>query len=106
MANQHPKCEDDVLRFSGNINDKFVEWVTDVKLWEAEHDGGDETSPWATPLQKRRSWKTMPGQGNTTETLRNDVYRGTQEKKGKEGLESYFDLRQGKAEGHPRQHQP
>ena len=42
MANDHPKFEENVPQFSGNINGKFVEW-TDVKLWEADHK--EETKP-------------------------------------------------------------
>ena len=43
MAKEHPNFEDDVPRFSGKINDEFVDWDTDVQLWEAEHK--DEASP-------------------------------------------------------------
>ena len=52
MANEHLKFEDDVPQFSGQINEKFVEWVADVRLWEAEHK--DETKPrLATRLHRR-----------------------------------------------------
>ena len=43
MVKVHPAFEDDVPQFSGKINEIFVEWVTDVRLWEAEHK--DETKP-------------------------------------------------------------
>ena len=43
MANEHPKFEDDVPQFGDKINEKFVGWVTDVSLWEAEYK--DETKP-------------------------------------------------------------
>ena len=43
MANGYLKFEDDVPRFSVKINEKLVEWVTDVKQWEAEHK--EETKP-------------------------------------------------------------
>ena len=38
--------EDDVPQFSGKTNEEVVEWVTDVKLWEAEHK---ETKPRLRP---------------------------------------------------------
>ena len=43
MASDHPKFEDDVSQFSGKMNEKFVDWVIDVKVLEAEHK--DETQP-------------------------------------------------------------
>ena len=52
MANEHPKFEDDVPQFSGKIHEKFVEWVTDVRLWEAEHK--DETKPRLEPRLNKR----------------------------------------------------
>ena len=36
-ANEHPQFEDDVPQLTGKINEKFVERITDVRLWEAEH---------------------------------------------------------------------
>ena len=46
MANDHPRFEDDVPQCSGKINEKFVERVTAVRQWEAEHK--DETKPHAS----------------------------------------------------------
>ena len=46
-ANEHPKFEDDVARSM-----KFVEWVTDVRLWESELK--DETKPRLRPRLYRR----------------------------------------------------
>ena len=94
MANEHPNFGDDVPQFSGKINDQFVEWVTDVRLWEAEHK--DHTEPRLGPHLYRRGLlrqpkqiiKTSLGQGdqahfavdNNTETLRK-MATGTQEKR-------------------------
>ena len=51
MTREHPKFDDDVPQFSGNINEKLVDWVTDVRLWEAEHY---ETKPRFGPRLYRR----------------------------------------------------
>ena len=112
MANEHPKFEDDVPQFSGKINDHFVEWVTDVRLWEAERKG--ETKPRPGPRLHRRGLlgqpketiKTLLGQGdlagftveNNIETFRNNGYGDTLEDKDQEALDNYFDMRQGEAE--------
>ena len=60
MANEHPKFEDDVPQFSGKINEKFFEWVTDVKLWEAEHK--EDTTPRLGPRLHRRGLHGQPKQ--------------------------------------------
>ena len=70
MANEHPKIEDDVSQFSGQISQRFVTWVTDVKLREAHHN--DETKPRLWPRLYRRGLlgqlkqivKTVLGQGD------------------------------------------
>ena len=58
MANEHPKFEDYVPQFSRKINDKFVEWLTDVRLWGAEHK--DDTRPRFGPslnrIHERTTW--------------------------------------------------
>ena len=56
MAKEHPKFDDDVPQFSGKINETFMDWVTEVRLWEAKHRGRDETSPWATLQQEWARW--------------------------------------------------
>ena len=87
IANEHPKFQDDVPHFSGKINEKFVEWVTDVRLWEAQHK--DETKSRLGPRLCRRGLLEQPkpiintllGQGDlanftvdkTIETLKNNV---------------------------------
>ena len=38
MANVHLEFEYVFPQFSGKINEQIVESVTDVKLWEAEHE--------------------------------------------------------------------
>ena len=113
MANEHPQFEDDVQQFSRKINETFVEWVTDVRLWETEHK--DETRRRLGPSLNRRGLlgqpkqivKTLLGQGDlanftvektSSTTLRNNGYGDTLEEKGQEALDNYFDVRQGKAE--------
>ena len=60
MAKQHPKFEDDVPQFSGKIGEKFFEWVTGVKLWEAEQK--DETKPRHGPRLYKRGLLRQPKQ--------------------------------------------
>ena len=111
-ANEHPKFEDDVRRFSGKINEHFVEWVIDVRLSEAELK--DETKPRLGPRLHRRGLLGQPKQmiqtlrlvretanftvDNSIDTLRNDGFGESLEEKGQEALYSDFDRRQGKAE--------
>ena len=91
---------------------KFVVWVTDVRLWEAEHK--DETKPCLGPRLYRRGllglvkqiFETWLGQGdlasfivgNIIETLRNNGNGDTFAEKDQEALDNYFHERQGKAE--------
>ena len=96
MANEHLKFEDDVPQFSGKINERFVEWVTDVRLWEAEHK--DETKPRLEPrLFKRRLLgqpkqitKTLLSQGDPSE-IHCGQHHGDAQKNGL--LDNYFDMR-------------
>ena len=60
MANEHPKFEDDVPLFCGKISETFVEWVTDVRLWEAEDK--EETRPRLGPRFYRRRLLGQPKQ--------------------------------------------
>ena len=110
MANEHPKFEDYVPQFSGKFNEKFVECVTDVRLWEPEHK--DETKPRLGPRlnkggllgQPKQIIKTLLDQGdlvnfsvdNIIDTLRNNGYGDTLAEKGQEALDNYFDMRQPK----------
>ena len=82
--NRYYKLEDDVPQFSGKINEKFVEWVTDVRVCEAEHK--DVTKPRLQPRLDRNGLRGQPKQiiktfldqgdlanftaGSITETLR------------------------------------
>ena len=112
MANDHPKFEDDVPQFSGKINETFVEWVADVKLWEAEHK--DEAKPCLGPRfpskgflgQPEQIIKKLLGHGdlanapvdNIIETLRNNGEGDTLGEKGQEALDNYFDTKLRNAE--------
>ena len=111
MEKDHPEYEDDIPQFSGKINEKFVEWVYHVRLWEAEHK--DERKPhlgprlyWRLPEQPNQTIKTLLGQGdpanftvqNTIETLRNGGYGDTLDEKSQEVLDKHLGTRQGKAE--------
>ena len=85
IANEHPQFQDDVQHFSDKINEKFVEWVTDVR--EAQHK--DETKSRLGPRLCRRGLLEQPkaiintllGQGDLAnftvdkiiETLKNNV---------------------------------
>ena len=107
IANEHPQYQDDVPHFSGKINEQFVEWVTDVRLWEAQHK--NETKSRLGPRLCRRGLLEQPkpiintllGQGDlanftvdkTIETLKKPFLRRRQE-----ALDNCFDTRQGKAE--------
>ena len=51
MANEHPKF-DVVPQFIGKMKEKLFEWITDVRLWEAEHN--NETNPRLGPRLFRR----------------------------------------------------
>ena len=42
--------DDEVPRFGGKINEKFLDWETDVR-----RGGRDETSPWSTSPQEKDS---------------------------------------------------
>ena len=86
---------------------EFVEWITDLRLWEAEHK--DETKPRFVPRfcrQPKQIIKTLLGHGNPAnftvdyiiETLRNNGYGDTLEEENQEALDNNFDTRQGKAE--------
>ena len=80
----------------GKINEKFVECVTDVKLWEAGHK--EETTPRLGPRlngrgllgQPKQIIKTLLGQGDpanfTVDNIRNNGYGDTLEKNGQEVL--------------------
>ena len=112
MANEHSKFEDTVPQFSGEISEKFVELVTYVKLWEAEHK--EETKPRLGPRPCRRGLlgqpkqiiNTLVGQGDVAnfsvdhiiETLRNNGYGDSLEEEGQGALDSYFGMRRGKGE--------
>ena len=112
MANEHPKLEDNVPQFSGEISEKLVELVTYVKLWEAEHK--EETKHRLGPRFDRRGLlgqpkqiiNTLVGQGDVAnfsvdhiiETLRNNGYGDTLEEEGQGALDNYFDMRRGKGE--------
>ena len=105
MANEQAKFEDDVPQFSGKTNEEVVEWVTDVKLWEAEHK---ETKPRLRPRLYRRGLlglpkqiiKTLLGKGDPANFRRseNNGCEDTLGEQGQEALDNDFDVRQGKSE--------
>ena len=96
MANEHPKSEEDVPQFSRKLSEKFADWVTDVRLWEAEHK--DETKPRLGPNLYKRGLFGQPNQiinaklregelanftaGNIIQTLEDDGYGDTPGEKG------------------------
>ena len=47
---ENDKDDDEVPRFGGKINEKFLDWETDVR-----RGGRDETSPWSTSPQEKDS---------------------------------------------------
>ena len=106
MANEDPKFEDDAPQFGGKITEKFVEWVTDVRLLEAEHK--DETKPrfeprlyWRGHLgQPKQIIKTLLGQRDLAkftvdniETLRHNGYGDTFEEESQETLDKPHETR-------------
>ena len=111
MTKEHPKCQDNVRQFSGKINEQFVEWVTDLRHWEAEHK--DETKPRVGSRLHRRGLlgdpkhiiKTLLGQGDlanfavrTTSRRSEKCYGDTFEEQAQQALDNHFDMRQGRAE--------
>ena len=111
MTSEHPKFQDDVRQFSGKINEQFVEWVTDLRHWEAEHK--DETKPRVGSRLHRRGLlgdpkhiiKTLLGQGDlanfavrTTSRRSEKCYGDTFEEQDQQALDNHFDMRQGRAE--------
>ena len=73
MTREHPKFDDDVPQFSGNFNEKLVDWVTDVRLWEAEHN--DETKPRFGPRLYRRRFLLQRQQRSSRHCLVGETWR-------------------------------
>ena len=94
VAHEVPKLRNDVPQFSCKINEKIVEWVTDVRLREAEPK--DETNPRFGPRLYRRGLlgqpkqiiKTVHGHGHQanfiTTTFRNNGFGNALERRVRE----------------------
>ena len=104
--------EEHVPQFHGRIDEKFAEWVIDVKLWEAEFKEEDRDR--LGPKLYRRGLhgqpkiivKTKLGTidlsqftvDNIIQCPQDNGYGELPEELGQEALDNYFDMRQGKAE--------
>ena len=104
--------EEHVPPFHGRIDEKFAEWVIDVKLWEAEFKEGDRDR--LGPKLYRRGLHEQPKiivkaklgtidlsqlkVDNVIQCLQDYGFGELLEELGREALDNYFDMRQGKAE--------
>ena len=104
--------EEHVPQFHGRIDEKFAEWVIDVKLWEAEFKEYDRDR--LGPELYRRGLHGQPKiiiktkhktinlsqftVNNIVQCLQDNGYGELPEELGQEALDNYFDMRQGKAE--------
>ena len=113
MSGATDRREDEQMpQFYGRIDEKFAEWETDVRLWQAEFKLEDRDR--LGPRLYRRGLhgqpkiivKTMLGTQDVSQfTVDNDIqcvkdngYGELPEELGQEAFDNYFDMRQGKAE--------
>ena len=113
MSGGTDRREDEhVPQFYGRIDEKFAEWETDVRLWQAEFKLEDRDR--LGPRLHRRGLHRQPKIIVKTKLRTQDVAQFTvdniiqclkdngngelPEELGQEALDNYFDMRQGKAE--------
>ena len=104
--------EEHVPQFHGRIDEKFAEWETDVKLWQAEYKEEDRDR-FGSRLYRRGLHgqqkiivKTKLGTqdvskftvDNIIQRHKDNGYGELPEELGQEALDNYFDMRQGKTE--------